>query len=110
MGYKKNDINISTRIKDIMKEKGIKSVALAEMVGITPVTVSYIINNKTTPSLDMLQKIADVLVVPIWQLFVSPDEVTDRPVQSPLVGGIVGGERFFPCSSVDELKAAIDRL
>ena len=73
MAYKKNETNISTRIKDLMKEKGLKSVELAEKVGITPVSVSYIINNKTTPSIEMLQKIADVIDVPLWQLFVSPE-------------------------------------
>lgn len=110
MAYKKNETNISTRIKYIMKEKGLKSVELAEKVGITPVTVSYIINNKTIPSLEMLQKISDVLDVPVWQLLVSPDEVTNTPAKSSPGGGIVWGERFIPCSTIDELRAAIDRL
>ena len=93
-----------------MKEKGLKSVELAEKVGITTVTVSHIINNKTIPSLEMLQKISDVLDVPVWQLLVSPEEVTDTPAPSYPGGGIVWGERFYPCSTIEELRAAIDRL
>lgn len=110
MAYKKNETNISTRIKYLMKEKGLKSVELAEKVGITPVTVSYIINNKTIPSLEMLQKISDVLDVPVWQLLASPDEVSDAPVTSSPGGGIVWGERFYPCSTIEELRAAVEQL
>lgn len=58
-----------------MKERGVTSAKLSEMIGISKVTVSNLINNKTAPSLDTLEKIASALNVPLWQLFASPDEV-----------------------------------
>lgn len=67
MNYKKNDITLY--IKEVMKEKGIMSKTLQEALGMTQASVSYIINNKTNPSLDTLQRIAEILEVPIWRLF-----------------------------------------
>lgn len=45
------------------------SKTLQEALGMTQASVSYIINNKTNPSLDTLQRIAEILEVPIWRLF-----------------------------------------
>ena len=66
---------MKVRIKEIMQQKGITSVALSEMMGISKATVSNLINNKTMPSIDTLGKIAEVLDVPSWQLFASEEEV-----------------------------------
>lgn len=63
------------RLKEIMQEKGITSIALASMVGLSKNTISNLINNKTKPSLDTLNEIAEKIGVPIWQLFASPEEV-----------------------------------
>jgi transcriptional regulator with XRE-family HTH domain len=71
------------RIKDIMTEKGITSVSLSEKVGVSKVTISNLINNKTMPSLDTLEKIAEALEVPMWQLFASTDEV--RPKETSII-------------------------
>lgn len=53
------DINLN--LKDILKEKGIMSKDLAEYLDISTVAMSKIINNKTTPSLGTLAKIAKFL-------------------------------------------------
>lgn len=66
---------MNVRLKDIMKERGVTSAKLSEMIGISKVTVSNLINNKTAPSLDTLEKIADTLNIPLWQLFATPEEV-----------------------------------
>lgn len=66
---------MQVRIKDIMIEKGVSSVSLADMIGVSKVTVSNLINNKTMPSVDTLEKIATALDVPMWQLFASKEEV-----------------------------------
>lgn len=66
------------RIKEVMNEKGVSSVKLAEMVNVSKVTISNLINNKTMPSIDTLEKIATALDVPIWQLFASPSEVASK--------------------------------
>ncbi|WP_353120995.1 helix-turn-helix domain-containing protein [Dysgonomonas capnocytophagoides] len=57
------------RIKDLLKEKGMTNIAIAEKVGITRPNMSNIVNGKTKPSLDTLEKIADALNVHISELF-----------------------------------------
>lgn len=68
---------MQVRIKEIMVEKGVSSVSLADTIGVSKVTVSNLINNKTMPSVETLEKIASALDVPMWQLFASPEEVKD---------------------------------
>ncbi len=56
-------------IKDVLKEKKITAVSLASTVGITQPNMSNIVNGKSTPSLETLEKIANALEVDITELF-----------------------------------------
>lgn len=57
------------RIKDVSKSKGVSITKLAELVGITQPNMSNIANGKTSPSLDLLERIAAALGVPVPELF-----------------------------------------
>lgn len=64
------------RIKEVLKEKGKTIQLLSDEVGITYANMNNIVNEKSTPSLPTLQKIAEALQVPIVELFepqVMPD-------------------------------------
>lgn len=63
------------RIKEIMTEKNVTSVWLANEIGVTKATISNLINDKTMPSIETIENIAKVLQVPMWQIFASPEEV-----------------------------------
>ena len=63
------------RLKEIMEEKGVKSVELAAKLGVTKQTVSNLINGKVMPSIDTISKAAEVLEVPMWQMFANPKEM-----------------------------------
>lgn len=65
-----------------MREKGVSSVSLAKKVGVTTVTMSNLINNKTAPSLDTIERIATALNVPLWQLFTSPEEIQQGNIKA----------------------------
>lgn len=67
MAFKVNS-TIKINLKEILREKGVTSKELAERLGVTPVTISYIATNKTTPSLDMLCRIAKELNVKLSTL------------------------------------------
>lgn len=54
---------IKINLKDLLKERGIMAKDLADYLNITKVGMSNIINNKTTPSLGTLAKIAKFLNV-----------------------------------------------
>lgn len=79
------------RIKEIMQEKSISSVILSERIGVSKVSISYIINGKQKPSYDTLEKIATALEVPMWQLFASPEEVAKESGGKvcPYCGGLI---------------------
>lgn len=57
------------RIKDVLKEKGKTAVWLASEIEIAQPSMSNIINGKTNPSLETLEKIASSLEVPVTTLF-----------------------------------------
>lgn len=64
------------RIKEIAKEKKVSISNLASMVGITQPNLSNIVNDKSKPSLETLEKIADALSVPITELFAKGNIIT----------------------------------
>lgn len=79
MAYKESTLILN--IKEHLKASGKTAKELAEAVGISRVTASNIINNKTAPSLETLQRMAEALGVPLWQLFASPEEVAANTQQ-----------------------------
>lgn len=93
MVYKKG--NITLRFKEVMKEKGISSKEIINATGLTQATVSYIINGKTNPSLETVSRIAEVLGVPVWRLFASPEEVkNEMAITAPSLTCPVCGARL----------------
>ena len=73
------------RIKEVIKEKGLTVKEVAEKMGIQPPSLSRAINENTT--VDMLNKIAAALNVPITELFEQP--ATDV-INCPYCGGKIG--------------------
>lgn len=66
------------RIREILESKDIKVSSLAETVGITRANMSNIVNGKSTPSLETLEKIANALEVEIWELLISKGEIVGK--------------------------------
>ena len=64
------------RIKEVLKKKGVTVVSLANSIGITQPNMSNIVNSKSTPSLETLEKIANVLEIDITELFEQPKKDT----------------------------------
>lgn len=60
------------RIKEILKEKGVSVQELADTLQISRQALSRQIGGKLL--VETAQRIADALGVPVWQLFVSPDD------------------------------------
>jgi len=55
-------------LKEVFKSKGIKQKWLAEKLGVSEVTVSNWVKQKTTPNGSHLKKLAGLLDIPIDQL------------------------------------------
>ena len=62
-----------TRIKEILKEKGLTVNQLADMLEISRQALSKQIQGKML--VETAQRIAASLDVPLWQLFASPSEI-----------------------------------
>lgn len=62
------------RIKEVSKSQGVSITKLAELVGITQPNMSNIANGKTSPSLDLLERIAVALCVEVSELFTPAKE------------------------------------
>lgn len=62
------------RIKEVSKSQGVTITKLAELVGITQPNMSNIANGKTSPSLELLERIAAALEVDVTELFAAPKE------------------------------------
>ena len=56
------------RIREVLKTKKMKQQELADILGVSKVTVSYWCNNQTKPSLETLNQIAKILKVKISSL------------------------------------------
>lgn len=56
-------------IKRLMTVNKITAKKLSEMVGVSPTHISYILNNKREPSIELLGKIATALGVSINEIF-----------------------------------------
>ena len=65
-----------TRIKEILKEKGLTVNQLADMLEISRQALSKQIQGKML--VETAQRIAEALGVPMWQLFASPEEVQPK--------------------------------
>lgn len=76
-------IPTSFRIKEILEEKQLNQVQLAEGIGVSPSAVKQFLDAKSLNT-STLQKIARFLDVPLWQLFISPDRILEEAKESSL--------------------------
>lgn len=81
------------RIKEILKTKGVTQQGLADMLGVTKISVAKTLTGN--PTQQTLEKIATALDVPMWQLFASPGDVAKE---------ITGGDRCPYCGQPIKIK------
>lgn len=62
--------SLMNRIKEVLEEKGIKQVWLAEKLGKSFNTVNAYVQNRTQPSLEVLYEIAEILNVKVSDLLI----------------------------------------
>ena len=75
-------LKVGDRIKYYRKEKGLKQKEVASMLHIPATTYSNYENNNRVPDTDILQRIAQVLGVTVWELL-TPDGDVSAVVLSP---------------------------
>ena len=90
----KNEKNQTNRIREVIKEKGFQMSEFAAALGVTRQNLSHLL---VAPSYPTLLRFAAVLDVPVWQLFVSPDEARREATQGVLfdVGVLFKSDKRF---------------
>ena len=63
------------RIKEVLKEKGIKQIWLAEKLGKSYNVLNGYVQNRKQPRLEVLMAIAEILDIDIKELIISNKEV-----------------------------------
>ena len=63
------------RIKEVLKEKGIKQIWLAEKLGKSYNMVNSYVQNRRQPSLEDLYKIAEILSVKAKELLIDKKDI-----------------------------------
>jgi transcriptional regulator with XRE-family HTH domain len=66
---------ITTRVRILMKEKGITGRSIADVIGYTEAWFSQVMNNKRSLSVGELSKIAELLGVEMGDLCPKADEI-----------------------------------
>lgn len=67
------------RIEEILTEKGMSKAALAEKMNTSRQNINSLLKN---PSSKKIEEFAAALDVPVWQLFASPEEVSNSPLET----------------------------
>jgi len=92
---------MGTRIKEILQEKKMTVSMLADIIGITRANMSNIVNGKSNPKMETLEKIAEALGVSVVELF-SPVEKTD------ILGIIRVKGVYHEVKSIEEIKKLVE--
>lgn len=88
-------------VREILKEKGISIKELAARMGITPSAVSQLLANPN-PSIQQLQRIANVIGVDVMDLFAQDFSYINGYVES--------GDNIYPIKSREQFIGLIDKI
>lgn len=91
---------MALRIKEIAKAKGITMGEIADKMRINPVNLSASLNGN--PTLNRLQKVAEILGVEVSDLFIQDS--------SYINGYIETGNNLYPVKSKEQLIGIIDKV
>jgi transcriptional regulator with XRE-family HTH domain len=91
-------MQVGDRIKTVRNSLGLSIGALAECSGLSKALISQIENDKTSPSLSTLDRLADGLGVPVAYLLIKPDE---------RIQAVRAGERLVYRFGADQIKVEV---
>ena len=101
------------RIRELIKSKGYNQEEFAKLIGVTR---STLLGQIERPSYTTMEKIANALNVPIWQLFISEEDIVERcskPTyddKSDFIALIKQGCELYSASSIAEARVVLDKL
>lgn len=84
---------LGKRIQSIRKSKGFTQEKLAELIDIEPPSLSYIETGKFSPSVETLQRLANVLQVNIWEFYYF-ESVGNKEMMTILTSAMANDEKL----------------
>lgn len=93
------------RIKEILKEKGMTLQELADKMDVSRQALSRQVAGKLL--VEKAEEIACMLDVPMWQLFVSPEEVAGS---GSFVAFVKSGIKTYHANSLSELEKIVQEI
>jgi transcriptional regulator with XRE-family HTH domain len=103
MAFKQTDIKL--HIKEYLS---MSSKEFAAQIGVTEVTASNLINNKTTPSIGTLYKIAKVLGVSVVQLL--GEETEEAKTNTDFVAFIRYKGIHYTADTLEEFNTIVEEI
>lgn len=95
------EYNLSNRVKELCRQRGIQLKYLAKEMGIAPESLSRAINGN--PQLSTITSIAENLKIPISELFVDKEQI-------PLNAIIVCKDKTYTAQNLSDLKLLINKI
>ncbi|WP_295311120.1 helix-turn-helix domain-containing protein [Xylanibacter rarus] len=95
------EYNLSSRVKELCRQRGIQLKDLAQKMGIAPESLSRAINGN--PQLSTIKSIAENLEIPISELFTIKEQI-------PLNAIIVCKNKTYTAQSLSELKLYVNEI
>lgn len=106
----KSTAYIGARIRDGIKLKNTTQKHVAKAVGITEASISNIINANQNPGLDTVEKIAEVLDIPM-DYFFPPYSISKGETQrSKLLASVIDDIMVLSLESLKALKVITDAM
>ena len=95
------------KFKMVFEESGLNQTRFSEKIGITPGSLSGILNGRTKPTIALFRNLVQAFpnINPMW-LFADDDNmhVGDSPVAAPASSSTPSSDESFETSSLDEMS------
>ena len=95
------EYNLSSKVKELCRQRGIQLKDLAQKMGIAPESLSRAINGN--PQLSTITSIADNLGISISELFAVKEQI-------PLNAIIVCRDKTYTAQTLSELKLLVNEI
>jgi transcriptional regulator with XRE-family HTH domain len=95
------------RIKELLKEKRLTQQELAAMIGVSYQSMKQTLNAPSVTTAT-LEKIASALNVPMWELFVSPNDIIST--NEDLTALIQHKGDFYKATTIAELENIVAKI
>jgi transcriptional regulator with XRE-family HTH domain len=79
---------LASRLKTLMRERGVNRQKVASKTGVSPRTIGYMTQGDSNPTLENLIAVAGYFGLQVWELFFDPEVDTPKLMERGLKGRV----------------------